>query len=223
MVVGEDRGGLLSGSGERELSLETQKAPSISQRRRCRPETTHRVKRVVNISRRALRVVVVEGESRDDEGAHARAGLYLCADTLSHSLQTTTERPEFSLWVFRSLARSRARPPGVPSPPPPNPPVVRARDHRAYGPGSPEPPTAFPSPRVFDLSLPFSPTAREKRTRENSCERDLFSTEKRDRQRVVVFTAATRRRRHSLTATTTNDTAEPRVLLLRLVGVGDER
>lgn len=95
-------------SGERELSLKTQRSaqrqPVAAAARRPRV----RVKRV-NISRRALRVVV-EGEPRETTKEHTRAGLYLRTDTLSHSPDDDDRTPgilsgSFGVW--------RARPPGT--------------------------------------------------------------------------------------------------------------
>lgn len=140
-------------------------------------------------------------ETTKEQARHARRFILVRCWTLCLALQTTTERPEFSLGLSEALAR--ARPPGIPSPPPQL--SGCASETTVLTAGSPEPPTAFPSPRVIDLSL-LSPTAREReKTRENSFVRDLFSTEKGDRQRVVVFCATTRRRRHSRSSLSNRD------------------
>lgn len=117
----EDKRRFVVRSGERELSLKpksAQRQPVAAAARRPRIAFKR-----VNISRRALRVV--EGESRDNERAHERAGLCLCADTLSHSSDDDRTPGKFSLGLSEFGARER--PPCVPALLPPNPPVVRAR------------------------------------------------------------------------------------------------
>lgn len=169
-------------SGEKELAVaEAEKRPA-SPSRRCRPETRRIASRELIFLGERSRALLKE--SRETTKERARAGLYTCAPTLRLTLQTTTtttERPEFSLVGLTEFG-ARAHPASSLHPP-----TLRLceRDHhRAYG-GVSRAATAFPSPRVIDLAL--SPTARENK-REFLCERDPFSTEKGDRQRVVVFT-----------------------------------
>lgn len=108
----------MSGVVKESLSLKPRKAGGTSFSQSPLPPGDRDASRQerVDISRRALRVVV-GGESRDDErGAYAPSA-YLCADTLCLTLpDTTIKRPEFSLGL--SEFGARARPPGDPSPPP---------------------------------------------------------------------------------------------------------
>lgn len=79
VVVGGTAVGLSSGVVKERAVAEATEAESaqhLRASRRCRPGTTHRVKRV-NISRRALRVVVVVKESRETTKEHTRGRFIL--------------------------------------------------------------------------------------------------------------------------------------------------
>lgn len=122
---------MLPGVVKERAVAEAEKRPA-SASRRCHPETTHRVKRV-NISRRALRGCCLKESRETTKEEYTRAGLYSCADTLSClTLQTTTERPEFSLGLSEFGARARVHP-ASPLLPPNRPPRLCERDLRAYG------------------------------------------------------------------------------------------
>lgn len=159
-----DKGRFVVRSGVKESCRWSRKAPSVSRSPLPPGDPTHPVKReLIFLGER----YALLKESRETTKEHARAGSYLCADVLCLTLQTTTERPEFSLGL--SEFGARARPPGDPSPPPQPHPVVRAGPHRAYG-GLSRAATAFPSPRVRLISPLLSLLT----ARENSCERSLL-------------------------------------------------